>query len=177
MAGSLAEWTIMTKRQSSKWATASPSRYPRTARVNEVLREVVASALERISGDDDRLELVTVTGIECEPDLRHATVFFSALGTSASAEEVATALDESRIALQAAVAKEVRLKRTPQLRFVADAGVTEGQKVEQILSGLHIDDTVSGDPRPSDDSRPTDSRPTESQPTESRPTDSRPTES
>ena len=41
-------------------------RYPRTARVNELVREVVAEELERI--DDERLELVTVTGVDVEPD-------------------------------------------------------------------------------------------------------------
>ena len=39
----------------------SPKRYPRTARVNEVLREVVADELERI--DDERLGITTVTGV------------------------------------------------------------------------------------------------------------------
>jgi ribosome-binding factor A len=127
----------MAKRQ-SRWADSSPSKYPRTARVNQVLREVVASALERLSEDDERLELVTVTGVECEPDLRHATIYFSALGTHASPDEVATALDDGRIEMQSAIAKQVRMKRTPQLRFVPDSGVAEGQKVERLLSGLQV---------------------------------------
>ena len=53
----------------------SPKRYPRTARVNEVLREVVAEELERI--DDERLGITTVTAVEVDPDLRHAVVWLS----------------------------------------------------------------------------------------------------
>jgi ribosome-binding factor A len=47
------------------------------ARVNEVVRETIADELERLS--DPRLGLVTVTGVEVSPDLRHATVYYSAL--------------------------------------------------------------------------------------------------
>lgn len=119
---------------------ATPSRFPRTARVNEVLREVIASDLERYEEDDPRLELVTVTAVETEPDLRHATVYFSALGTKAEPHEVVEALEQNRTNLQAAVARSVRLKRTPQLMFRPDAGITEGQRVEEILRSIHKED-------------------------------------
>ena len=82
--------------------------YPRIARVNEVLREVLAEELELVAGSDSRLELVTVTAVNCEPDLRHATVLLASLPEPARA-----ALGEARVRLQAAVARQVRLKRTP----------------------------------------------------------------
>ena len=106
-------------------------RYPRTARVNEVLREIVAEALEEVADDDDRLLLVTVTGVETDPDLRHARVFYAA-----RAEGADEALDEQRVRLQAAIARQTRLKRTPQLSFVLDTGVTTGWRIEQVLKGL-----------------------------------------
>ena len=116
-------------------------RYPRTARLNEVLREIVAEALEHISGNDDRLELVTITGIECDPDLRAATVFYSA--RTEGAEE---ALQQHRVKLQSFIAKETRLKRTPQLSFVVDSGVTTGWRIEELLKGLE-DRDETGDER------------------------------
>src|SRR4051812_29405110 len=95
----------------------SNARFPRTARVNELLREVIATDLERYEDDDPRLELVTVTAVKTDPDLRRATVFFSALDTKAEVHEVAEALGEKRVQLQSAIAKNVRLKHTPQLLF------------------------------------------------------------
>ena len=62
--------------------TGSARRYPRTARVNEVMLEVLADELERMS--DPRLELVTLTGVEVSRDLAHAKVFYSTLAASAS---------------------------------------------------------------------------------------------
>ena len=116
-------------------------RYPRTARLNEVLREILAEGLEHISGNDDRLELVTITGIECDPDLRAATVFYSA--RTEGAEE---ALQQHRVKLQSFIAKETRLKRTPQLSFVVDSGVTTGWRIEELLKGLE-DRDETGDER------------------------------
>ncbi len=106
-------------------------RYPRTARVNEVLREILAEALEHLGGNDDRLDLVTITGIETDPDLRAATVFYTARTEGADA-----ALAANRVRLQAAIAKETRFKRTPHLSFVVDSGVTTGWRIEALLQGL-----------------------------------------
>ncbi len=109
----------------------SGRRYPRTARVNELVREVVAEELERLLGDDERLTLLTVTHVEVTPDLRRATVLLSSLPEGAEA-----ALQENRARLQAAIARQARLKRTPQLSFGADPAVATGQRVEELLRGL-----------------------------------------
>jgi ribosome-binding factor A len=111
---------------------SSSRRYPRTARVNHVVHEVVADELERI--DDDRLGMMTVTGVEVEPDLRHATVWLSSLSSESEA-----AMTQHRVRLQAAIARQMRLKRTPELRFRADPAVQTGQRVEDILRGLEED--------------------------------------
>ncbi|MDQ1392288.1 MAG: ribosome-binding factor [Acidimicrobiaceae bacterium] len=114
--------------------------YPRAARVNEVLREVLAEAIERMSDTDDRLLLLTVTGVTSDPDLRHATVLFASLSDDAKG-----ALTEVRLRLQALIASQVRLKRTPQLAFAIDPAVATGWRVEEILR--HIRDT---EPPPAD---------------------------
>jgi ribosome-binding factor A len=110
-------------------------RYPRTARVNEVLREILAEALEEISGNDDRLELVTITDVEAEPDLRHAKVFYTA-----RTEGAEDALQENRVRLQAAIGRETHFKRTPQLSFLLDTGVTSGWRIEEVLQRLESED-------------------------------------
>jgi ribosome-binding factor A len=112
--------------------------YPRTARVNQVLREVVAEEVERLGDHDPRLNLVTVTGVTVDPDLRHATVWLSSLS-----DDAATALAGDRVALQAAIGRQVRLKRTPLLTFAADPAVASGSKIEDILRRLG-----TGDERP-----------------------------
>ena len=111
--------------------TGGQKRYPRVARVNEALREVVAETLEEL--DDERLELVTVTGVQTDPDLRHAHVYYSAL---TGQTHVADALAEHRVRLQAAIARQMHLKRTPQLDFRPDPAIIEGLKIDAIIATM-----------------------------------------
>jgi len=102
--------------------------YSRMLRVNEVLRQVVAEELERLSDADERLRLLTVTSVQVTADLRSATVYVGSLGS-----EAATALEERRAQIQRAVGRQVRMKRTPRLAFAADPAVSAGARVEEIL--------------------------------------------
>ena len=108
-------------------------RYPRTLRVNEVVREVLADELERLS--DPRLELVTVTGVDVAPDLRHATVYYAALGEQT--DETDAALRAAGSHLRAALGRQVRLKYLPHLEFVVDPAILQGRRVEELLRELH----------------------------------------
>lgn len=109
----------------------APHDYPRTARLNELVREIVADELERL--DDDRLELVTVVAVEVEPDLRHATVFVAG---GADEEAALEALGEVRLRLQAAIGRQARVKRTPELAFRPDEVTRSASRIEEILRDL-----------------------------------------
>jgi ribosome-binding factor A len=98
------------------------------------VREIVADELERI--DDPRLELVAVTTVSVEPDLRHATVLFDSLRGEEGDEEVVSAFGEHRVRLQRAIASQARLKRTPELAFRVDEVVRRADRVEEILRRL-----------------------------------------
>jgi ribosome-binding factor A len=102
--------------------------YPRVARVNAVLLEVLAEELERLADVDDRLRLVTVTGVDCDRGLQSATVYVASLPP-----DVAEALEDHRRILQRTVGAEVRMKWTPTLRFAADPAIAAGDAVEQAL--------------------------------------------
>ncbi len=105
--------------------------FPRTARVNELLREIIGDELERI--DDPRLEWVSITGVDTNPELTTAMVFYSSLGGEESDPVVLEALAERRIRLQAAIGRQARMRRTPELHFGPDRGVREGIRVEALL--------------------------------------------
>jgi ribosome-binding factor A len=106
-------------------------RYPRTERVNEVLRQVLAEAIERMADTDERLALLTVTAVSADPDFARATVLFASMSSDAR-----VALGEVRLRLQALIASQVRLKRTPQLAFALDPAVSTGERVEEILRNI-----------------------------------------
>ncbi len=125
------------------------------ARVNEVVREVIADELERLS--DPRLGLVTVTGVEVSPDLRHATVYYSALdpggarplrapevdvaqasaATAERQEQTRAALKSAAPHVRTALGKQVRLKYIPELVFREDPAIVQAERVEAIIRELH----------------------------------------
>jgi ribosome-binding factor A len=115
-----------------------PHDYPRTARLNELIRQIVAEELERI--DDEAVELVTVVDVRAEPDLTSATVYVSALGGPEDDAAMVEALGRHRVRLQAAINRQARFKRTPELVFAADEVTRSANRIESILRDLHRDD-------------------------------------
>jgi len=103
----------------------------------------VAEELERLADADERLRMVTITEVSTAPDLTVATVFVASL--EVDAEE---ALAERRAQLQRHVGREVRLKRTPRLRFEADPAVEAGARVEAVLRRLDRDGSDGPTPTP-----------------------------
>ena len=122
----------------------SPQRkYPRTARVNEVMLEVLADELERMS--DPRLELVTLTGVDVTRDLAYAKVYYSTLAAAAAdapaglAENAGDALRAATPRLRDLVGRQMRIRQVPKLTFVPDPGIIAGQRIEELLRGIHHD--------------------------------------
>lgn len=105
----------------------------RMLKVNSILREVLADEIERLN--DKRLEMVSVTGVDTVPDLRHAVVYIDTLGDD-GAQPALDALARAAKRLQASIARQVRLKYTPTLEFAMDPGVVGGERIDAILRSL-----------------------------------------
>jgi ribosome-binding factor A len=112
-------------------AAPSVHRYPRTARLNESLREVIAEELTRI--DDERLSLVTITAIDVDSEMNRAIVFFDSLTGEDGDPEVLEALAAHRVRIQSSVGRQVRAKKTPILSFKPDEAIRAAERIERIL--------------------------------------------
>jgi ribosome-binding factor A len=106
----------------------------RMRRVNEAVREVISEGVGDLK--DPRVGFVTITGVETSSDLRHATVFVSVLGSEGKREKTLDGLTAAHGVLQARVARELRLKRTPQLTFEYDPTVERGVRMTQLIDEL-----------------------------------------
>jgi ribosome-binding factor A len=106
-------------------------------RVNESVREVLAEAVGELK--DPRIGFVTVTGVKTSADLRQATVFVSVLGSERKREQSLAGLEAAHGVLQAQIASELRLKRTPQLTFQYDPTVEEGVRMSKLIDELVTD--------------------------------------
>src|SRR3982751_3589095 len=104
---------------------------PRMRRINEVLREVVGEAIADLS--DPRIGFVTVTSVETSPDLRTAKVYVSVLGDEDEREATLEGLRSSHGVIQARIATETRMKRTPTLTFHYDDTIEKGIRITELL--------------------------------------------
>lgn len=114
---------------------ANPKRqYPRMARVNELLREVLADAVQDI--DDERLIGVAITGVQTESDIGAAVVHYDVLDGEDADDEVLQAFEDLRPRLQKVINAETRLKQTPKLSFAPDPVVRSAARIDDVLRGL-----------------------------------------
>ncbi len=107
----------------------------RMRRVNEVLREVLADGVEALG--DPGLGFVTVTAVRAAPDLSQASVFVSVLGAEKRRARSLRALERAHGVLQARIARELHLKRTPQLSFHYDETLDQAMRLEQLIRREH----------------------------------------
>ena len=104
-------------------------------RVNEAVKEVLST---HIASDlrDSRIGFVTVTSVETSPDLRRARVFVSVLGSEEERDASIEGLNAAHGLLQAQLASEVRMKRTPVVEFVYDDSIDTGMRISGLLEDL-----------------------------------------
>jgi len=104
---------------------------PRTARLNELIREIVAEELERIA--DERLEHIAVTAVDVDSDLNRAIVYFDSWTGPDGDAVILDALGERRVRLQGAVGRQMRARKTPILEFRPDDVIRSAERIEQLL--------------------------------------------
>jgi ribosome-binding factor A len=103
-------------------------------RVNESVKAVLAEAVGELQ--DPRIGFVTVTGVETSADLRQATVYVSVLGSDRRRAKSLAGLGAAHGVLQARLARELRMKRTPQLTFQYDPSVEQGVRMSKLIDEL-----------------------------------------
>lgn len=107
-------------------------------RVNESVRQVLSEAVGELK--DPRIGFVTVTGVDTSPDLREARVYVSILGSDRDRARTLDGLAAAHGVLQARLAREVRMKRTPHLTFEYDPSVERGVRMSRLIDELAPDD-------------------------------------
>ena len=111
----------------------------RMRRVNESVRQVLSEAVGQLN--DPRIGFVTITGVDTSADLRHARVFISVLGAERKRVQTLAGLERAHAVLQAQLARELRMKRTPQLAFEYDPSVERGVRMTKLIDELAPDDS------------------------------------
>ena len=118
----------------------------RSERVAETIRGVLAGAIREVR--DPRVGFVTLTGVAISPDLKQARVFVSRLGSELERQGAVDALNHAAPFLRHALATRAHLRFTPALRFISDAAIERGSRVEALIQEIHAEEGDPGDEDP-----------------------------
>jgi len=106
----------------------------RARKLADRISQIVAEMLERRI-KDPRLGFATVTEARLTNDLREATVYYTVLGTDAERADTAMALASATGIIRSEVGRQLGLRHTPSLAFVADELPDTAQRIEELVTG------------------------------------------
>lgn len=104
----------------------------RIARVNEQIRRELTSLLQ-FDVRDPRIGVVTVTGVEVSPDLYHAKVFYSVMGSDEDRASAAEGLRAAAGFLRTEIGRRMHIRRAPELHFTYDNTIQHAMHIERLL--------------------------------------------
>jgi ribosome-binding factor A len=107
----------------------------RTDRIDELLREEIGGLIAREIGDP-RVGFVTITDVETAPDLRHAKVWVSVIGTPGERDAAIAALARAMPFIRHELGVRLRIKRIPELHVRLDDTLERGTRVLRLLTEL-----------------------------------------
>lgn len=121
-----------------------PREFPRSRRLEEAVQRVLGEAL---SGKvrDPRLHGVIVTDVRVSRDLSVATVYFTMLSGTPTGPDIGEAFCSAAGFLRSMLARELRVRRVPELRFRPDEALEKGRSLETLIERVAGD---SGPPEP-----------------------------
>lgn len=110
----------------------------RPERLAELIRQTIAAFLTG-GVRDPRIGFVTVTGVEVSPDLSHARVRVSVMGTEEERVRSLEGLGSAAGFLRAQLSRELALRTSPELHFELDRGLEHAARIDEVLRRLRED--------------------------------------
>ena len=119
-----------------------PREFQRTDRLREQIKRVL-SELVRDELRDPRIGLVSLTDVEVSRDLAHARVFFSVFGDD-DMERTRGVLQGAAGMLRSRLGRTLATRKVPQLEFVPDRSLAEGERMDALIAAARKRDADTG---------------------------------
>ncbi len=111
----------------------------RIERVNSLIRQEISELLQRQVKDPRLGSLVAITDVSTSPDLRHAKIFVSRIGSEEEKQETLSVLTAASGFFRNELAKRLRLRHTPELSFQWDDSIERGDYLLQLIDEVNSD--------------------------------------
>jgi ribosome-binding factor A len=107
----------------------------RLSRLDSQIQEEISDILLR-KVKDPGMGFVSITRTRVSPDLSHAKVYFNVIGSEADAEKSLAGLTRAASFIRSELARRLRVRRIPELRFFYDDSAVRGARIDKILKDL-----------------------------------------
>ena len=114
----------------------------RIERVNSLIRREISELLQRQVKDPRLDNLVTITDVSTSPDLRHAKIFVSRIGSEEEKQETLSVLAAASGFFRNELAKRLRLRHIPELNFQWDDSIERGDYLSQLIDDVGSDSSA-----------------------------------
>ena len=111
----------------------------RSERTSKLIQREISGLLEREVNDPRLSKLVSVTEVTLSPDLKHAKIFVSTLGSKIDKEDLLAGFNNASGFLRKELASHLRLKQIPQLSFHYDDSIERGARLLKLIGELSTD--------------------------------------
>lgn len=105
----------------------------RNERVRKTLMKEIADILQK---DVKTPAMVSVMDVEVSHDNSYAKVFYSVFGSEEQKEKTKEVIEHNKSKIRYEIGKRVRLRLTPELRFIYDDSIERGTKVTEIINKI-----------------------------------------
>jgi ribosome-binding factor A len=114
----------------------------RIARLNEQTRADIAQLVAREMKDPRIAGLVSITSVDLSPDLRHAQVYVSVMGTEDDRRQTLRGLRAAAGFLRSQLAARMTTKRAPELQFALDESIERGERIMSLIREVERETAV-----------------------------------
>ena len=101
-----------------------------------IKREISQMLINGIKDDRVGSGMVSITNVEVSGDLQHAKVFVSIYGSSSAQKETMEGLQASTAFVRRSLGRQIRLRHTPEIRFIQDSSLEKGDQLIQLIDRL-----------------------------------------
>ena len=113
----------------------------RTDRVSEDIKREIVAMIRELKDPRVKDKMLTVVRVEVSSDCSYAKIYVSALEGWDTAKEAVKGLVSATGRIRREVGSRLHLRKTPELKFIADDSVEHGMEIFKKIEGLSSEET------------------------------------
>ena len=110
--------------------------FKRSQRISDQIVKEVSEMIVRGEIKDPRISAVFITGVKITENLSMAEIYFTVLGGESEKSDALEGLEHAKGFIRSKLAKRLRMRKVPDIKFSFDSALEKGYRVDEILRGI-----------------------------------------